>query len=56
MPATESSDILTHGIRIDATAFYLPEESEPEDGRYLFGYRIVITNQGDEPATLLSRH
>lgn len=56
MPATKPSDILTHGIRIGVTAFYLPEESDPDEGSYLFGYRIVITNEGDEPATLLSRH
>ena len=56
MPTPEMSDITTHGIRVGATAAYLPGESSPEDGNYVFGYRIVIVNDGDAPATLLSRH
>src|SRR4051812_37870725 len=56
MPTPALSDMTTRGIRVGATAFYLPEESSPSDGRYLFGYRIVIVNEGNAPATLRSRH
>ncbi len=50
------SDTITHGIRVGATAFYLPEESAPEQRKFLFGYRIVIANEGRLTATLRSRH
>src|SRR4051812_3897383 len=46
MPTPALSDITTHGIRVGATAFFLPEESLPSDRRFLFGYRIVIVNEG----------
>ena len=50
------SDCITEGVRVGARAFYLPAESAPEEKRYLFGYRIVIVNEGDRQARLLSRH
>jgi ApaG protein len=55
MPTPPLSDTTTHDIRVGATAYYLPEESTPEDDQYVFGYRILIVNQGSEPARLLSR-
>jgi ApaG protein len=56
MPTPALSDTTTHGIRVGATAFYLPDESMPEEGRYLFGYRIVIVNESNTTATLRTRH
>ena len=56
MATPELSDITTEGIRVGATAYYLPEESDPDDRRYVFGYTIVIVNTGDAPAQLLRRH
>lgn len=50
------SEATTQGVRIGAAAFYLPNESEPTQHRYLFGYRVLIVNEGKEPAQLLSRH
>jgi ApaG protein len=55
MPTPELSDVTTHGIRVAATAYFLPEESDPEDRKYLFGYTIVIKNDGEQPAQLVSR-
>ena len=55
MPTPPLSDIITQDIRVGATAYYLPEESSPQDDQYVFGYRILIMNQGDQPARLLSR-
>ena len=52
MPTPELSDITTHGIRVAATAYFLPEESEPEDRKYLFGYTIVIKNDGAIPCAI----
>ena len=44
MSAPKMSDLTTHGIRVGATAFFLPHESVPDEGRYLFGYSILIVN------------
>ena len=56
MPTPEMSDTTTEGIRVGATAYFLPEESDADQRRFVFGYTIVIANQGDAPAQLLSRH
>jgi ApaG protein len=56
MPTPALSHTVTNGIRVEATAFYLPEESTPDERRFLFGYRIVILNEGQATATLRSRH
>jgi ApaG protein len=46
----------THGIQIDVVPEYVRERSSPEQYQYFFAYRIRITNLGEEPARLLSRH
>ena len=56
MPTPTLSDITTQGIRVGASAFYLPEESDPADKKFVFGYTVVISNEGDLPAQLVSRH
>lgn len=35
---------------------YLPEQSSPEDNRFVFAYHIAITNYGHSSAQLLNRH
>jgi ApaG protein len=35
---------------------FLPEQSDPENGRYLFAYTIRILNSGQISAQLVSRH
>ncbi|RYF07754.1 MAG: Co2+/Mg2+ efflux protein ApaG [Comamonadaceae bacterium] len=35
---------------------YLPEQSAPEEGVFSFAYTITISNTGDIPAQLISRH
>jgi len=51
-----SSSQEASGIRIDANAYYLEEQSKPEERRYVFAYTINIHNVGDTPAQLLTRH
>ena len=55
MATPEMSDTVTEGVRVGATAFYLPDQSEPENRKYLFGYTIVVSNEGTAPAKLVSR-
>ena len=50
------SDLTTDGIRVGATAYYLPNESDPDERRHVFGYTIVIVNNGNQAAQLVSRH
>lgn len=35
---------------------YLSEQSSPEEEVYAFAYTVTITNTGDVPAQLISRH
>ena len=46
----------THAIAIEVATRFLPEESAPDDGRYVFAYTIRIHNHGPVPAQLISRH
>jgi ApaG protein len=43
-------------IGIQVTTNYVDEQSEPDQGRYVFAYTITISNEGDTPAQLISRH
>lgn len=43
-------------FRIQTEPSYLPEQSDPEQGRYTFAYTITIQNTGQVPAQLISRH
>ena len=43
-------------VRVEVQSRYLPEQSEPEAGRYAFAYTVRITNTGDVPSQLISRH
>ena len=41
---------------VDVLPQYLPEQSDPAQDFYSFSYTITITNSGDVPAQLVSRH
>jgi len=43
-------------IVVAATPHFIAAQSIPEQDRYVFAYTITITNDGDVPAKLLSRH
>ncbi len=47
---------LTDTIVVTVTPEYLPQQSVPEDNRYVFAYHIRILNTGLQAATLRSRH
>jgi ApaG protein len=40
---------------VEATPRYLPDQSAPNEGLYVFAYTITITNTGDVTAQLISR-
>lgn len=41
---------------VDVEPQFLPEQSAPGDGVFSFAYTITITNIGEVPAQLISRH
>src|SRR5512133_4141792 len=43
-------------FRVEVEPQYLPEQSAPGQDLYSFAYTITITNTGDVPAQLISRH
>ena len=50
------STAVTSGIRVHVTTEFRADRSAPTAGRYLFTYTVRISNQGDRPARLVSRH
>ena len=45
-----------YNIQVDVQTQYIPEQSDPEQHRYVFSYTITIRNEGNVPAKLLTRH
>ncbi len=46
----------TGTIHIAVEPDFLDEQSQPEERRYLWAYRVTIENRGDIPVQLLSRY
>ncbi|VVT32785.1 Co2+/Mg2+ efflux protein ApaG [Rhizobium sp. EC-SD404] len=47
---------LTRDIEVTVEPFYLDDQSDPDDSRYVWGYRIVIANKSDTVVQLKSRY
>ncbi|NDD31717.1 MAG: Co2+/Mg2+ efflux protein ApaG [Proteobacteria bacterium] len=47
---------LTHDIAVEAEAFFLEDRSMPEDGVFLWAYRMRIVNQGTQNVRLMARY
>ena len=45
-----------YALEISVATQFLDEQSDPDDGRYVFAYTIRIRNLGRLPAQLLDRH
>ena len=46
----------TRDITVHVAVTFLPEQSEPDRGRWCWAYHIRIENGGDQPIQLLTRH
>lgn len=55
MSACRGSEATTQGVRVRVAPVYLPDQSDAEAGRFVFGYRIRITNLSEHTVKLLSR-
>jgi len=47
---------LTRDIEVVVEPFYLEEQSDPDDDRYVWGYRVVIANNSDIAVRLINRY
>jgi ApaG protein len=47
---------VTNGVRVIVRSKYLPEQSMPAQGRYVFAYTVRISNEGRETVQLRTRH
>ena len=56
MSSSLESDTTTHGIRIQVLPRYLPDHTDSEENRFVFSYRITITNNSDHWVKLVRRH
>ena len=55
MTNNTGSETITDGIKVQVFPDYLPEQSTPELNRFSFSYKVLITNEGDKWAKLISR-
>jgi len=46
----------TENIRVSVQSYFLNDQSEPIENRYIWAYRILIENVGVVPVRLLTRH
>jgi ApaG protein len=51
-----TSEAITRGIEVRVESRYVPEQSDPERGGWLFAYTVRIANKGEETVQLISRH
>ncbi len=56
MERDHGSETTTQGIRVSVHPEYVPAHSNPEDRKFVFEYRIRITNMDERAATLRARH
>ncbi len=47
---------ITRGIRVAVQPAYLEDQSDPDEGQYLWSYTVTIENKGPEPVQLMSRY
>jgi ApaG protein len=50
------STAVTEGIRVTVRSQYLPDQSSPNDDRFVFAYTVKIANEGTRTAQLRTRH
>ena len=46
----------TYRLNVTVKTRHIPEQSDANEARYVFAYTITITNTGDIPSQVISRH
>lgn len=50
------SNTVTQGIRVRVESEYVSQQSDPRRNYYFFIYHVELSNEGELPAQLVSRH
>lgn len=50
------AEIKKYLIAVESVPEFVPDQSDPDNERYVFAYTITIRNIGSVPAQLISRH
>lgn len=50
------SEIVTEGVRVRVESRFVPNQSNPGRGRYVFQYTVKIENETSGPVQLRTRH
>jgi ApaG protein len=53
---TKIYSAISNNISISVVPRYIPEESNPAIGKFIYSYEITIQNLGDSTVQLISRH
>lgn len=53
--AEQAYEARTRDILVRVRAFYLDDQSEPENARYVWAYRVAVENHGRQTVQLLRR-
>ena len=51
-----SEAAISQSIEIQVKPDYIAQQSQPEEGRYVYAYTITIANRGEAAARLIGRH
>ncbi len=52
---TDAYETITQDVRVTVRSFYLEDQSKPDEGRFVWAYRISIENRGKRPVQLMRR-
>jgi ApaG protein len=56
MTQSGNSEAVTEGIRVEVYPEFIPEQSIPTENKFVFAYKVVITNESSRSTKLVSRH
>jgi ApaG protein len=49
-------EAMTENIRVTVRPEFLENQSQPDNGKFMWAYTIAVENHGSEAVTLLTRH
>ncbi len=56
MASSSEYEAITHGVAVRVRPLFLAEQSEPDEGRWVWAYHIQIENRREDAVQLLARH
>jgi ApaG protein len=55
-PATQGRTVKPYDLSVSVSPRFVPEQSDPGEQQFVFAYTVRITNTGEHPAQVISRH